>query len=349
MIILNSLNTQDQLDQQIIDLAQQLLPVPTLIRSELEKKKRLPLLAALNQAQAQQSVLTIVIQQLQTLQKTFCQNVQRVHESIAQPENLSVKVSLSILAKQLTLATTIQTLLQEKHNYAAYILWRDLYEMDVVTWGLFQPVCQGHNYPKTQTLLTRYYDYAKIEQAKNKELNLHIPDYRLLRFSPEDQQLYQKQQEIYHKYNVDDRQKNRFNPQKLISNYDWANPLFTEAELRQFPVPMQPNFVNLVLKSKNDFPLFISLYTDYLQSSSYIHSSFLSTQFQDYNRDEYQHLCHIVTFIVADFHKRLLDLPAKIAVACAPPGPLPQNLQKQVLAWQLKYHLYNHYYNNLLQ
>lgn len=227
--------------------------------------------------------------------------------SISAAINRITYITPGITHKQLEICRNIKALLDQGMTYGAYSLWRNLYEMDVVYWALTFPVIRNKNLDLTNELASRYRDYGKIDRAITEQIGINLKDYQFNHLSPEKKKIYLEADEVLDTYNND------FAPEdeKLLKPYDWSLPLFNKSEKRKMVPHLTPNFYNLVEKSRISTEFFYRLYDDYVKSSGYIHSSYLSTKFTD-SDSAIRYIRNNTVNVLTDFINRLLIMPEAI-------------------------------------
>ena len=244
---------------------------------------------------------------LEQSSETMRENIDYSDFSITAEINRITYITPGIVHKQIEICRNIKVLLDQGMTYGAYSLWRNLYEMDVVYWALTFPVIKNKNFDLTNELASRYRDYAKIDRAITEQIGINLKGYQFNHLSPDKKKIYLEADEVLDTYNND------FAPEdeKLIKPYDWSLPLFNKSDKRKMVPRFTPNFYNLVEKSRISTEFFYRLYDDYVKSSGYIHSSFLSTKFTD-SDSAIRYIRNNTINVLTDFINRILIMPYAI-------------------------------------
>lgn len=238
---------------------------------------------------------------------TIRRNIDYSDFSISAEINRITYITPGITHKQIEICRNIKALLDQGMTYGAYSLWRNLYEMDVVYWALTFPVIKNKNLNLTNELASRYRDYAKLDRAITEQIGINLKDYQFNHLSPDKKKIYLEAEDILDLYNTEGMPED----EKLIKPYDWSLPLFNKSDKRKMVPRLTPNFYNLVEKSRISTEFFYRLYDDYVKSSGYIHSSFLSTKFTD-SDSAIRYIKNNTINVLTDFINRLLIMPYAI-------------------------------------
>lgn len=302
-LLLNPLPHDSMLINQISQGYQQYQSLDSITKRSFQKEQIKNLVSEIKL----DGTLTETIEMAKQLKQDILSNIHHPADLNASL-NQYLKVLLSILDKQIEICRNVNILLQNNATYGAYSLWRNLYEMDVVSWGLYRSVIEGLNINKMNLIIQRYVDFSFIEEASVNDVGLHLNKRQYIQLTSEQKKLYDKEQEILMKYNGEDPKPNPNNTNKLIKSYDWANPLFLKAELMSMLPPCTPNLYSLVKKSQTDTAFFIVNYSNYNKASGFIHSSYLSTKFNN-GESVKKYIAQTTSNIMQDFILRILQIP----------------------------------------